>query len=156
MCAHLALGDTYDTSALLKMREVPFWQKLLLVLSLPLYIPKIFYTLVTNTVHKNPLHDGIRKLDGIKKAASSGSIKFKDVKDCAKRLNITINDLAMSCLSTSIKQYFISVGDTKTDSIHLGIPASIRFSIYKSIKELKLENKFGPIPLTLPLYEELD
>lgn len=103
MCAHLALGDTYDTSCLLTIKKVPAWQKVLLIVSIPFYIPQILYTILTNKVKKNPLHDGVRNLSGVKKAASGETIPIKDVKECASRLGITINDLAMACLSVTFK-----------------------------------------------------
>ena len=87
---------------------------MILRLSFPLHIPKMALDIVSKSVDRNPLHDGKRILSGKRVAASSKEIYFNDVKQTAKKMKITINDLITSCLSAGIKQYFESVGDTTT------------------------------------------
>jgi NRPS condensation-like uncharacterized protein len=50
-----------------------------------------------------------------------------EVKEAAKSHNLTINDLLMACLSSSVKQYFEMKGDSKTEQLDIVIPANIRF-----------------------------
>lgn len=35
------------------------------------------------------------------------------------------------------------------------IPANIRWTMYKTFEEVELENKFAPIPLTIPVESDL-
>jgi hypothetical protein len=35
------------------------------------------------------------------------------------------------------------------------IPANIRFSIYKSVEDVKIENKFAGLPIKIPLLHEM-
>ena len=38
--------------------------------------------------------------------SSSPKYKLKEIKDLSKKLGVTINDVLMTALSTSLKQYF--------------------------------------------------
>jgi hypothetical protein len=63
----------------------------------------------------NPLHDGVRNLTGIKKVASSKDYQFSKIKKASQNHGMTINNLVMTCLSATLKEYFEQEGDTKTD-----------------------------------------
>lgn len=107
--------------------------------------------------NKNPLHDGKRILTGIKKAASTNDIFFKDVKLASKALGMTINDILTACLTTSVSQYFNKQGDTSTKSINITMPANVRFGLYETFEKVKLENKFAPVLLpNVPISSDLD
>lgn len=120
------------------------------------YLPLIAYNQSRLKVMKNPLHDGKRELSGIKKIASCKEFAFLDIKYTSKKMKCTINDLMTGCLSASMKEYFESQGDKETDRINLIIPANIRFKMYDSPENLKLENKFAPFNLCLPLYSGVE
>ena len=107
-------------------------------------------TLFTKT-DRNILHDGKRELSGRKLVATSGQISFKNVKDAAHRNKMTINDFLTAGLGAGIKQYMNMKGDTKANKIHIVIPANIRFGPYESWEEVKMENKFAPVSLCIPL-----
>ena len=47
-------------------------------------------------------------------------------------------------------------GDTKTDKLNIVIPANIRFHHYETIEQLKMENKFAPISMTIPLKKNME
>ena len=69
---------------------------------------------------------------------------------------MTINDLVTACLATGIKQYFESKGDKhNTKKINIGIPGNIRFGPYESWKDVKFENKFAPMPIVVPLENDI-
>lgn len=120
------------------------------------YIPKVMIESIKVKMLPNPLHDGKRdKLSGEKKAAMTKDYKLFEIKNASKMLRLTINDLITSCLCSSLKQYFEDKGDTSCDKINICVPSSLRFSHYKTMKDIKLENKFAPIPLELPLYSDL-
>lgn len=46
-------------------------------------------------------------------------------------------------------------GDTKTNEISICIPANIRYRHYETLEELKLENKFAPVAVVIPLKADL-
>jgi hypothetical protein len=69
----------------------------------PFYLPKVLIKYFAKKVDRNPLHDGKRILSGEKLASCSEEFPFKDVKATAKMLKVTINDLVIGCLSSTIK-----------------------------------------------------
>jgi NRPS condensation-like uncharacterized protein len=105
-----------------------------------------------NKIKKNPIHDGVKNLSGIKHVATSKDFQLRDVKAAAQARGITINDILTSCLATSVKQYFIKLGDSHTEDITIVIPANIRFKHYQSVEKMKMENKFAAVPLRIPIY----
>jgi hypothetical protein len=68
---------------------------------------------------------------------------------------VTINDLITACLATGVKEYFELKGDKETAQFNLVIPANIRFQHYGSWEKVKFENKFAPVPLTIPLRKDI-
>ena len=152
----LGMGDTYDPTAMMPIKRVPFMQKLLLRLSIPIYIARVFMKFLMIKVEKNPFHDGKRELSGRKLASQSSDLWIRDVKSAAKAKGVTINDLITSCMSVSVKSYFESKGDFKTKALNIVIPANIRFKPYSTFKSVKLENKFAVVPLRVPLTTDLD
>ena len=152
----VASGDTYDPTAMVSIKRISFMQKLLLRLSIPFYLPKLFMQCLLNRVVKNPLHDGKRELSGIKLASSSQDFFIRDVKAAAKHKKVTINDMIAACLSTSVKTYFERKGDNKTKEINIVIPANIRFKPYARYQDVKLENKFAVVPLRIPLTNDIN
>jgi hypothetical protein len=47
MSFHLATSDNYDISAFIPFKGVSLYKRVLLNLSLPIYLPKAVYTLIT-------------------------------------------------------------------------------------------------------------
>ena len=111
----LALSDVYDTSALIKIKEPSFFQKVSLFATLPYYIPIIVVKFLMNASTVNPLYDGERNLSGRKLVSTSQDFLFNDLKNASKKLKVSLNDLVTACLSTSIKQYFEESGDKTTE-----------------------------------------
>ena len=56
-------------------------------------------------------------------------IDFRLLKALSKSINVTINDIVMSSLSTAMKKFFKDVDDD-SKSINISIPANIRFKFY--------------------------
>ena len=50
-----------------------------------------------------------------------------------------------------MSQYFEMKGATGIKKINIAIPANIRFAHYPTWEKVKFENKFAPLPLTIPL-----
>ena len=68
---------------------------------------------------------------------------------------ITINDLVTACLGTAVKEYIDNHGGNDIKKLNIAIPANIRFSHYPTWEDVKFENKFAPVPLTIPLERDL-
>jgi hypothetical protein len=99
----LSWGDTYDLNCMMPIRKISFLERWFVRLTFLFYIPKTLWDALNLKIDKNPLHDGVRELSGIKKAACSNEFMFIDVKSAAKKLKITINDLLTACLSSAMK-----------------------------------------------------
>jgi hypothetical protein len=97
------MSDTYDSSSLIPIKRISFLQKWMLRLMIPIYLPKAIINCHTTKVDRNPLHDGKRNLSGEKIASCSSEFVFKEIKETAKKLKVTINDLVTACLSSAIK-----------------------------------------------------
>lgn len=78
-----------------------------------------------------------------------------DIKKLSKNLKITINDVILSSMTTALHKMFESRGET-VKNVKLTIPANIRFKFYDTRKEVKLENKFAAIPLTVPVTSTME
>ena len=128
--------------------------RLLIMLSVPLYLPRVAWKLLNVKQDLNPLNDGVRELSGRKLSATSTDIRFADVKSASKQLKVTINDMVTACAGTALKQYFEKKGCKDVKSVNIAIPANIRFAHYPTWEAVKFENKFAPFPMTVPL--ELD
>jgi len=87
----------------------------------------------------------------VKEVALGKSISLDVIKNCSKKLGVTVNDLMTAALSMAMKRYFLSKDDTKTVQINVGIPVSIRWEMYKTFESVQQENKFAPYSYTLHL-----
>lgn len=126
--------------------------KFLYLAMLPYTIPRVILSQVFTRQDRNLLNDGKKELSGEKACAIfRNDLMIDDIKVATKRLQITVNDLFMTALSMATKRYLVSKGDTETQFINICIPVSIRWTPYKTWDDVKLENKFAPMPLDLPL-----
>jgi hypothetical protein len=55
----------------------------------------------------------------------------------------------MCSMSTAFYKY-LDIKDEKS-KINIMIPANIRFKFYEKYEDIKIENKFAALPVTLPL-----
>jgi hypothetical protein len=123
---------------------------------LPWTIPKVLVKSAMTKWDKNPLHDGKRELTGVKKVYFGQKIPLDTIKEASKKLKITINDLMTIALSMAVKRYFVIKGDTKTNRINIIIPVNIRWEPYSTFGSVHIENKFAPMPIDLPLFEDFE
>ncbi|CDW90218.1 diacylglycerol o-acyltransferase [Stylonychia lemnae] len=154
---HLTHGgsDLLDISSLVPIKHISFMEKFLLRVSVPFQLIKFLVKMASLKQDKHLLHDGKRQLSGKKLCGTSSDLSFHDIRAASKKQKCTINDLVTACMATAMKQYLIMNGDKTTDKINIVIPANIRFGHYKTIKELKFENKFAPVPLVIPLDSDI-
>lgn len=149
--------DKFDPNKMITTGRIRFYQRMLFRLIAPLMMPVLFMEAFCTRVLKNPLHDGKRNLTGVKKCALSEQLTFADIKTASKSLKVTINDLMTSSLSVAVSRYFREKepGSNHT-RLNLALPANIRWSRYETFDDVKLENKFAPFPLTIPLSENAE
>lgn len=77
------------------------------------------------------------------------------IKQASKKLGVTINDMVLCALTTSLKVIFKEKNDTSKD-ITICIPANIRFSFYETRDKVLLENKFAVMSVIAPLTESME
>ncbi len=83
-----------------------------------------------------------------KQVAWGEPLPLEAVKTVAKALGVSINDVALSCVSGAIGAYLRSKGDDPTgQEIRAMVPVNLR----PMEKAYQLGNKFGLVPLVLPI-----
>lgn len=121
---------------------------------LPYTICRVLLDMALTKQDKNPLNDGVRELTGKKVISFGKKYSFERVKEASRKLGITINDLMTTALSMALKRYFVLKGDTKTDMVNIVLPVNIRWAPYDTFDSVKLENKFAPMLVKLPLISD--
>ena len=117
----------------------------------PFMIPSLIKNELRRKCDRNVLHDGKRALTGKKKVALSDPYEFAEIKATSKILKVTINELLSSSLAVAMKNLFEERGDKDTNTIQLAMPVNIRWGPYATYDDVKLENKFSPMPVKLPI-----
>ena len=135
-------------------------EKLVLRTIAPFYILQIITEALFGSRDKNFITKNKKKMTGNVSVSTSPKYKLKEIKDLSKKLGITINDLIMCALSTSVKQYLKIKGDPlgepgSNSQIQIAMPANIRWGFYPTRADTKTENKFSSVPLTIPLCENM-
>ena len=98
--------DEYTTDYFVKSKSIPLIQQILLKLSAPFYLGKLFLNTAFTSQQVNTLTRGKSKMTGSLNCSSSKNINMKDIKELSKKLGVTINDVVMSATSCSLKEYF--------------------------------------------------
>jgi hypothetical protein len=62
--------------------------------------------------------------------------------------------LITSSLSVALSKFFSDKKD-KTKQINICIPANIRWEMYATKEKVKMENKFAPVQMVLPIESDL-
>lgn len=156
MCMTLSLAESeYGRDFFIKSEDMKWYQELLVKILFPLQIPFIFMKNFLNKTDVNFITKRKKKFSGLMNIHTPKMIDFRLLKALSKKINVAINDIVMSSLSTSMHKIFKDHGDT-SDSINISIPANIRFKFYPTPEDVKLENKFAAIPLTVPLAPSME
>ena len=88
------------------------------------------------------------KPGGTKKVAWCDPIPLEEVKAVGKALNCSINDVLLSCVAGALGEYLKSHGDVVTgQEIRAMVPVNLR----PLDQAYKLGNRFGLVPLVLPI-----
>ena len=94
-------------------------------------------------------------MTGIINVTSQKPLVLDDMKAASKKLGVTINDMVLCALTTSLKVIFKEQNDDTKD-ITICIPANIRFKFYARRENVKLENKFAAMTIRAPLTENME
>ena len=90
-----------------------------------------------------------------KQASFCSSISTELIKVRSKELNCTFNDILMTCVSRSLKQYLEKVGDKTTNQMTLACPFSLR-PAPKTVDSFVVDNNFAILPMVLNLVDDLN
>lgn len=145
------MDETYDITKLIPFRKVSFWQRFMLRSMVLFYVPIVLWESYLRRRDRNPLHDGRRKLTGEKRVAISKEFDFATIKKTSRSLNTTINELLISSLQVTVAQLFKDRGDEKNKRFRIAMPCNIRWKQYDTYEEVKMENRFAPMPLKVAL-----
>lgn len=101
------------------MKNPPAWKKLILYLTVPYYFLKMSLLVIGGAFPNNPLHrwPGGQRNSGNKVILSSRDFSLAQLKEKCRGLKCTVNDALMSAISVTLKEYFISKGDERTQEI---------------------------------------
>jgi NRPS condensation-like uncharacterized protein len=94
--------------------------------SVPYYCLVIALKYFTYPPDVNPFRTRHPENSGVKEGYFAKEYMLDDIKRVAKAHKVTVNDLLMTSISMTVKQYFISKGDEKTSYIIMYVPYSVR------------------------------
>jgi len=155
MCMLLSLSPTYGREYFIKSSDAKWYQVIAIKLMALLELPKlIMQNLIGPDTNFIAGKKASQPFSGQLEIASSKVIDFRILKALSKTMKVTINDIVTCALSCSMNTLFKENKDPNTH-FKIVIPANIRFSFYPTRDEVKLENKFAPIPLTVPLVSDM-
>lgn len=155
----LALSKEFDRSYFLASKDASPMMVFLARIMAPFQIPSIF----KNSFGSKPDVNYFTKkraaaggLSGkINCSASYEDIELSSIKELSKYKGITINDVMMASITTALNTIFTEQGE-KIDTIKMALPANLRFKFYKSRRDVKMENKFAALPLTVPMSSTME
>eukprot|EP00123_Amoebidium_parasiticum_P009566 comp19558_c0_seq2/m.22947 comp19558_c0_seq2/g.22947 ORF comp19558_c0_seq2/g.22947 comp19558_c0_seq2/m.22947 type:complete len:327 (-) comp19558_c0_seq2:708-1688(-) len=134
--------DDSTTKVMRKEAPNPYLTYLLVALQGPWIVARV----LASAADYNPFHK--YELSGKRHVALSPRYDIADVKAIKKHYRVTVNDALMGILGAAINRYFAQEGDTKTKQIQLYVPVNMR----TSSKPARLENKFSPANVPLPVF----
>ena len=105
---------------------------------------RMFFQKLISTPDSSIIHGPALK--GVKKMSWSRPISLDVVKKIKHRTGTTVNDVLMACISMSFHDYFKAHGISNPPDIKVLVPVDIR----RKGQQLKLENDFAVVTLTLP------
>jgi len=111
MCMTLALSEEYDKSYFIKAEDASWLESIGIRLMIPFYLPKIMMQTFFDWADTNILMRNKDRLTGVMNVSSSGSIPLDEVKALSKKLKMTINDVILCALTTSVGKLFKEKGD---------------------------------------------
>lgn len=151
----LAHSEEYDRSYFVRSVDSTFLQRFMLRAMVPFQIPNLVFQSFFAAADQNSLMKNKERMSGNINISSSPAIDLEALKATSKKMNVTVNDIILCALTTALHSYFLEKNE-KVERVKVLIPANIRFFFYPTAKDVKLENKFCAIPLTIPITQSME
>lgn len=147
--------DEWDADLLPHLPPFNLWIKIMTLLAFPYNFFKLAYQYTLYPADMNPLTrlNKDKGNSGVKQGFFAKEYKVEDIKRKSKELKVTINDLLMTAISMTVKQYFLRKGDEKTDHILMFVPFNLRAKP-STRDDFSFINEIAVFPVTLPLVTE--
>ena len=156
MSMSLAMSSEYHRSYFVKGDDAPWYIRIITRLSFPFIIPFLLWDTAQITKDENHITKNKSKgFSGENNCDCTEDMIFKEIKELSKKIGCSINDLISSAITTGLRKLFKENGDD-SKSIHIMVPASVRFEFYPKREDVKLENKFSAIPVKFPLSDTME
>jgi hypothetical protein len=106
--------DAEKQSVLAQLRKKSIIERIGKYVTLPYYFLFITIKFLLTPANKNPLTQK-GKASGVKHCLYAKDYSVNEIKKQCKTLNVSFNDFIMTAISVTLKQYFISKGDVRTN-----------------------------------------
>lgn len=100
--------EYYSRDFFIKSADAKWYQELMVKLLFPLQVPAIFINNVLRKADDNFITRRKKNLSGLLNIHTSKVIDLRLIKALSKKINVAINDIVLSALSTAMYQLFQS------------------------------------------------
>jgi WS/DGAT C-terminal domain len=145
--------DEYDENSLPHLRILKWWEKILIFLAIPYHAYGLNAKFTPYPKDDNPFTNVKPENCGVKRGAFAKEYSVDAIKKKSKQHGVTINDLIMTAISMTVKQYFLAKGDEKADHILLFIPFNLREKPRNRL-DFSFVNQLSVFPVILPLVND--
>jgi diacylglycerol O-acyltransferase / wax synthase len=114
------------------------------LLQIPFAAPAILLRRMLWLPDRHALHGP--KVSGQKQVAWTAPLDLQIIKDIKNRLDATVNDVLMACVSGAMSRYIEHRAGQIISRLRISMPVSVR----RAEAEMTLENRFAAVPLELP------
>lgn len=151
------LQDEYKPTQWIQTSTVmPTFMKVMLTLMKPFTLTYAFLWFFFWSTDQNCIKTPQMKLAGKKRNAICKPFSIQTLKKIGQKYNkSTINDVILAMSSVAVKEYMVNHGDSKSKSINILIPYSLR-EIPKTPQEHRLCNDFSCLCFTLDICENFE
>lgn len=157
ICTPLACSDDFDRSYFSRAEDAKWWQRLMIRVMMPFQIlPFIWMTCFAPDRNALTNKRRISGQSGNINISQAPGLDLEEIKQLAKARGATINDAILAGFLTSLHSIFKEMDEKIPESIHVAIPANIRFKFYASREKVKFENKFTGLAINAPLTPKMD
>lgn len=144
--------DTHndDPRVLPSLKNFSFLETFMIYLSVPYHILLILLRSLSFPKNVNPFTTNHPECSGVKEGAFAKEYSVTQIKMKCKEQGVTVNDLIMTAVSMTCKQYFLRKGDEKTNRILLTMPVSYRLQQHRK-EDFEFKNNVSVIPVPVEL-----
>ena len=148
-----AFMDEWDAELLPHLPIFNFWQRCFMYLTIPYHFVILASQYLFYPANVNPLTTKSKVNTGVKKGYFAKDYSVNAVKKASKDHKVTVNDLIMTAISMTIKQYFLTKGDEKTNQILVFTPYNLREKP-ASVSDFGFVNQMAVFPVKLRLVND--